>query len=213
MVLPSRQLAASIDVSPPTKTHQSRCVGPSFLSLRRWRVVAPTNHRSRPAMTFSAECRRFAAPECPAARQQRTQQCGLAVTGSWVDIQGKGRSSIERQYPRVDFARVSELCHPGRYSRLCTICNVECARHVCAILWATGGGGGGGGWHNAGLFCLLPLVAPIGLSPLPLALSLNPLAPQAAVPIGLSPPRALPLPLPGLSVPPFTSPPTLPFLW
>ena len=51
--------------------------------------------------------------------------------------------------------------------------------------------------------CCLQPAAPVGLSPLTLVLPLNPLPPQAAVPIGLSPPCALPL-LPGLSLPPYT---------
>ena len=42
--------------------------------------------------------------------------------------------------------------------------------------------GGGGGWHDAGLCCSPQPAVPIGLSPLTLALSLNPLPPQAACP-------------------------------
>ena len=45
---------------------------------------------------------------------------------------------------------------------------------------------------------------PVGPPPVPLTLSLNPVPPQAAAPIGLSPPCALPLPLPGLPHPPYT---------
>ena len=62
--------------------------------------------------------------------------------------------------------------------------------------------GGGGAWHDARLCCCLLRAAPIGLSPLALSLLSNPFPPQAAVPIGPSPPRALTLPLPGLSLPP-----------
>ena len=58
--------------------------------------------------------------------------------------------------------------------------------------------------HDAGLCCCLQRAVPVGLSPLPPALSLHPLPPQAAVPIGLSPP----LPLPGLPTP--HTPPSFP---
>ena len=51
---------------------------------------------------------------------------------------------------------------------------------------------GGGGGHCARLCCCLQLPAPIGLSPLTLALPSNPFPPQVAAPIGPSPPRALP---------------------
>ena len=59
--------------------------------------------------------------------------------------------------------------------------------------------------------CCLQRPAPIGRSPLTTALPLNPLPPQAAVPIGLSPPCALPLlplPFPPEVVP--TEPPDCP---
>ena len=59
--------------------------------------------------------------------------------------------------------------------------------YVC-VCW------GGGGWHDTSLYCCLQLAAPVALSPLTLALSLNSFPPQAAAPIRLSPPRALPLP-------------------
>ena len=52
-----------------------------------------------------------------------------------------------------------------------------------------------------------------GLSPRPLALSLNPFPPQAAAPIGLSPPCALPLPgrpIPVMSLRSVSSPALLP---
>ena len=71
-----------------------------------------------------------------------------------------------------------------------------------------GGGVGGGDCHDAGLCCCLEPAAPIGLSPLPLALALNPLPPQAAAPIGLPPPRALP----PSACPIFPPPPTPPSL-
>ena len=70
-------------------------------------------------------------------------------------------------------------------------------------------GVGRGGWHDAWLCCCLQPPAPIGLSPLTLALSLNVLPPQAAAPTGLSPPCALPVP--AWPIP--TSIHTLPFLW
>ena len=63
-----------------------------------------------------------------------------------------------------------------------------------------GGKGRGewGVWHDASLCCCRQRAAPtgacIGLSPLILALLLNPFPPQAGVPIGLSPPCALRLP-------------------
>ena len=44
-------------------------------------------------------------------------------------------------------------------------------------------GGGEGGWHDAGLCCCLQRAAPIGLSPLPAALPLNPFPPRVAVPL------------------------------
>ena len=50
-------------------------------------------------------------------------------------------------------------------------------------------GEGRGVWHDAGWYCSLRRAAPLGLSPLPLALPLTPLTPRAAAPIGLSPPR------------------------
>ena len=43
--------------------------------------------------------------------------------------------------------------------------------------------------------CCQKLAAPVGLSPLTLVLSLHPFSPSAAVPIGLSPPSALALPI------------------
>ena len=52
----------------------------------------------------------------------------------------------------------------------------------------------GGGWHDKCLCCCLQLAAPVGLSPLTAALPLNPFAPQAAAPIDLSTPCALPPP-------------------
>ena len=54
---------------------------------------------------------------------------------------------------------------------------------------------GGEVWHDACVDCCLKLAALIGLSPLAFVLSLNPFPPQAAVPIGLTPPRALDLPV------------------
>ena len=59
-------------------------------------------------------------------------------------------------------------------------------------IWLWHATAGGGGWHDW-LSCYLQLAA-IGLSPLTVALPLNPFPPQAAVPIGLSTPCALPLP-------------------
>ena len=52
----------------------------------------------------------------------------------------------------------------------------------------------GGGGYDAWLCCSLQRAAPMGLSPLTAALPLNPLPQQAAAPIGLSPPCALPPP-------------------
>ena len=71
-------------------------------------------------------------------------------------------------------------------------------------LWSEGGGG-----VTPAVYCCVQPAVPIGLSPLTLALPFNPLPLQAAAPIGLSPPRALPLPPPGLSLPPRT-PPSIP---
>ena len=68
--------------------------------------------------------------------------------------------------------------------------------------------GGGGEWHDACAGCCRKLAAPIGLSPLPLALSPNPLPPHAALPIGLSPPSARDLPV----LPILTSCTPFPFL-
>ena len=68
---------------------------------------------------------------------------------------------------------------------------------------------GGRGGHNASVDCCLKLVVPTGLSPLTPVLSLNPFPLQAAVPIGLSPPGTLDLPV----LPVLTSPPFLPFPW
>ena len=68
---------------------------------------------------------------------------------------------------------------------------------------------GGGGWHDT-LVCFgLQLVAPIGQSPFTAALPLDPFPPQAAAPIGLSPPCVLPLPPYPIS----TSPLPFPFPW
>ena len=77
---------------------------------------------------------------------------------------------------------------------------------VCTSVWR------GGGWHDAWMYCCLQLAAPIGLWPLPLALSLNPFPTKAAAPIGAPP---LPL-LTSLLTPPFpwsivpTEPPDCP---
>ena len=83
--------------------------------------------------------------------------------------------------------------------------------------WGQGGSGWaaasahkrGGVWHDAWLRCFLQRAAPAGLSPLTAALPLNPLPPQAAAPIGLSPPCAHPLP----AWPVLTSVRPLPFPW
>ena len=72
-----------------------------------------------------------------------------------------------------------------------------------------GGGGAGARLHDAWLCCCLQLAASIGLSPLTIALPLKRFPPQVAVPIGLSPPCALPLP----AWPFLTSLLTLPFPW
>ena len=71
-------------------------------------------------------------------------------------------------------------------------------------------GQGGGDWHDARLCCCQQRAVPIGLSPLTLALPLNPLPPHTtATPIAPPPPSsALPPPLPGLPSPP---PHPLPF--
>ena len=53
------------------------------------------------------------------------------------------------------------------------------------------------------------LAGPIGLSPLTLVLSMHPFPSQVAVPIGLSPPSALDLPL----LPMLTSRQSIPFPW
>ena len=68
-----------------------------------------------------------------------------------------------------------------------------------------GGLGGGGAWHDAWMYCCQQLAAPIGLSPLTLALSMNPSPPpgRRRSPLA-SPPCALPLPLPGPSIPPYS---------
>ena len=47
MLLLCWQLAVSIDFSPLTKIHQSRCVGPPCLFLHRRRVVAPHEASTR----------------------------------------------------------------------------------------------------------------------------------------------------------------------
>ena len=52
MWLLSWQLAASIDFSPLTKVHQSRCVGPPLRFLHRRRVVPPTRQRDPHGNTF-----------------------------------------------------------------------------------------------------------------------------------------------------------------
>ena len=110
------------------------------------------------------------------------------------------------QYPhttRMDLWRHSTKV-PGPNGPALTQTVIEHVRHeTCQE------GGWVGGWHDAWMDCCLKLAAPIGLSPLTLALSLNSFPPQAAVPIGLSPLCALPLP----AWPILTSLLTLPFPW
>ena len=97
--------------------------------------------------------------------------------------------------------------HPPPGRTLGRLSSESEAPRTSSISRLPGGGLGGGGWHDAGLCRFLQMAAPIGLSPLPAALSFTPLSPQVAAPVDLSPPRVLPLPLPRLP-----SPPPTPFL-
>ena len=176
-------------------------------------------------MAYGTQCTRGRMPGTAGGRggggAQRLSRCAGWYLGVyslvWVSGEKLPATTRETQFweakvgPSLLTSRASA---PWRLSRRCRHAH---ASHPVIPMTAKFGGrcwggmGGGGGWHDASLCCCLQLAAPVGLSPLTLAVSLNPVPPhhpQAAAPISLSPPCALPLP----AWPTLTSPLTLPSL-